>query len=768
MRKHKQNLTTIVLAFAGYWLLGSLASFFVIPPGFASPIWPATGFALLMVLLRGPISIVGIGLGSFVINMELAGASLFEPSMVWFSALSIACGAALQTAVARQLVLRFTRYPDLTKSINDPLLFGILAGPVACTLSSSVGTTSLLFSGIIDTQEYLNNWLHWWIGDTIGLLSLAPIILAMDKGAKWRSRLRAIYFIGLYLVLVITASLLFAQTRADEEHKLEVIFSERISGIQRSLQQMFSRVTYQSHFLASLFAEFKPISYQQFNLFTDRVYQQTKGTLAISWIPIVQHEERAQLEQTMSNLMRQNFYFSQRNQQGEMVRAEQRNTYYPVYYQYPIHGNRKALGYDMGSESRRLRAVTTAIKSGKVTATEPIKLVQDINSSQSFLLLTPVVIDGEIQSLISNVFRVGEIFDTTIDSSDLKHISVTVTDITDPNKAIVIHQNNIEGSHMSETHHLYLGGRVWQLHYSANSAFIKYNQGISVWVVLIAGFFIVAMFGLFVLMLLSQKTAIENEVGHKTQALRSALNQAEKANRIKNNFLANMSHELRTPLNSIIGFSVRSLKSLKGSEYKRVIESLTIIESNGRHLLSLINDILDLSKLEAGKLSIEKEAVDPRQVCEEVVRALSPLAELRNLNLEAQIPPIDCIAADRKRLIQIIMNLVGNGIKFTQQGTVSIEFEMKTKNSIEGLCFIIKDTGCGIAQADIPKLFHRFEQLGNNIDTQNIGTGLGLALVQELVDLHQGEISVQSELHQGSTFTVWLPIGRKTDDTSVS
>ena len=321
---------------------------------------------------------------------------------------------------------------------------------------------------------------------------------------------------------------------------------------------------------------------------------------------------------------------------------------------------------------------------------------------------------------------------------------------------------------MSETHHLYLGGRVWQLHYSANSAFIKYNQGISVWVVLIAGFFIVAMFGLFVLMLLRQKTAIENEVGHKTQALRSALNQAEKANRIKNNFLANMSHELRTPLNSIIGFSVRSLKSLKGSEYKRVIESLTIIESNGRHLLSLINDILDLSKLEAGKLSIEKEAVDPRQVCEEVVRALSPLAELRNLNLEAQTPPIDCIAADRKRLIQIIMNLVGNGIKFTQQGTVSIEFEMKTKNSIEGLCFIIKDTGCGIAQADIPKLFHRFEQLGNNIDTQNIGTGLGLALVQELVDLHQGEISVQSELHQGSTFTVWLPIGRKTDDTSVS
>lgn len=758
MTGYKQGLISIAIGFAGYWLLGNLASLFVIPPGFASPIWPATGFALLMVLLRGPISLAGIWFGSFVLNVEFAQGELLQPSSAWLTAASIASGTLLQTAVARWLVLRFTRYPDLTKSVNDPILFGVLAGPLACTIASAVGVTSLVVNGTLNMDEALNNWLHWWIGDTIGVLSLAPIILAMDNSAQLRSRVRAIYFISFYLAFVGMASVLFVQTRTEEEHKLEVIFNERIGGIQRSLEQMFSRVTYQSHFLASLFAEFKPISYQQFNLFTARVYQQTEGTQAISWIPIVQHEERARLEQTMSNLMKKPFHFSQLGDQGQMVVAERRQTYYPVYYLYPIGSNRAALGFDLGSNPSRLRAIKTAIGSQKVTATEPIKLVQDKGQGLSFLLFTPVIINGEIQSLISNVFRIGEVFDATIDHAELNNIAVTVRDITDPKKATVIHHNGIKGSDMSEVHHLYLGGRIWQITYSANIAFIQHNQGISVLVVLISGFFIVAMFGLFVLMLMSQKTAVENEVHRKTQALRSALDQAEQANRIKNNFLANMSHELRTPLNSIIGFSVRSLKSLKGSEFKRVIESLTIIESNGRHLLSLINDILDLSKLEANKLSIEKEIVDPREVCEEVIRALAPLAESKNLQLTAQTPPINALAADRKRLLQIIMNLVGNGIKFTEQGSVDIGFELQTRNQTEGLGFIIKDSGAGIAQEGIPKLFRRFEQLGNNINTQNIGTGLGLALVQELVDLHQGEISVESKLGQGSIFTVWLPI----------
>jgi signal transduction histidine kinase len=218
-----------------------------------------------------------------------------------------------------------------------------------------------------------------------------------------------------------------------------------------------------------------------------------------------------------------------------------------------------------------------------------------------------------------------------------------------------------------------------------------------------------------------------------------------------------MSHELRTPLNSIIGFTVRSHKTLEDTEHERVLDSLKIVESNGKHLLSLINDMLDLSKIEAGKLSIEKHPVDVIGLVDEAISTLATQAEAKGLKLSRGDVPLNPIMADRKRLLQVIVNLMGNAIKFTDEGGVHVDFEPQPRHGRNGLLITVRDTGKGIAEADLDKLFRRFEQLGEDMSVQNIGTGLGLALVQELVELHGGEVGVTSEEGDGSTFWFWLP-----------
>lgn len=151
------NFKTYYTVTAGYWSLGQVSSFFAIPPGYASPIWPAAGFALMMGLFYGPRTLIGVWIGSFLLNLAFSDASLFEPSSLWNPAGVIACDAVLQAHIACKLVLRFTRYPDLASRVQEPLIFALLGGPLACITSSIVGTTALYVNGIVSQDEIFSN-----------------------------------------------------------------------------------------------------------------------------------------------------------------------------------------------------------------------------------------------------------------------------------------------------------------------------------------------------------------------------------------------------------------------------------------------------------------------------------------------------------------------------------------------------------------------------------------------------------------------------------
>jgi len=231
--------------------------------------------------------------------------------------------------------------------------------------------------------------------------------------------------------------------------------------------------------------------------------------------------------------------------------------------------------------------------------------------------------------------------------------------------------------------------------------------------------------------------------------------QLELASQHKSQFLANMSHELRTPLNAILGYTELIIDGIYGETPEKAQTVLKRVESNGRHLLGLINDVLDLSKIEAGQLKLSLADYSIKDVVHNVVSAVEPLATKKKLNFKVDVrPDMPTARGDEQKLTQVLLNLTGNAIKFTDAGEVAI----KVTAANGSYTVAIQDTGPGISAADQAKLFQQFQQADNSITKSKGGTGLGLAISKKTIELHGGSISVQSSVGQGSTFAFTLPI----------
>jgi PAS domain S-box-containing protein len=245
-------------------------------------------------------------------------------------------------------------------------------------------------------------------------------------------------------------------------------------------------------------------------------------------------------------------------------------------------------------------------------------------------------------------------------------------------------------------------------------------------------------------------TELEKRVDERTTEL-------VRANRAKDEFLANMSHELRTPLSSILATSELLLEGVRGPMNERQEQAVQIIQSSGDHLLGLINDILDIARIEAGKFELHPENVEVNEICQSSLVFIKQLADKKSIEVKYSASPTSLtVFADPKRLKQILVNLLNNAAKFTpEKGTITLKVQADAKAGL--MHFSITDTGIGIKPEDLPKLFKPFEQLDASLSRQYEGSGLGLSLVKRLIDIHKGHIKIQSEVGKGSCFTFDLP-----------
>ena len=251
---------------------------------------------------------------------------------------------------------------------------------------------------------------------------------------------------------------------------------------------------------------------------------------------------------------------------------------------------------------------------------------------------------------------------------------------------------------------------------------------------------------------------LEAIVDVRTEELMIAKLRAEESDRLKSIFLASMSHELRTPLNSIIGFTGIMLKGLAGELNPEQYKQLGFVKNSANHLLALINDILDISKIESGQLEVASAPFNIRESIEKVINTLQPLAKNKKIDLNYYVDPaINVITGDCRRVEQILINLLSNSVKFTEKGYVNLNAVVNSDNiNVE-----VVDTGIGIEEKNIPKLFNPFQQLDTGTTRKYEGTGLGLSICKKLLELMGGRIYVQSEFGKGSRFTFTLPIKSK-------
>lgn len=884
-------LLLVATAFA-YFLLGALGLIFAIAPGYASPIFPAAGFAVAMLLWAGNRAWPGIWLGSFLLNLGVAwlrGDFGWAPALV---AAGIASGAAMQALAARILVSRSVgdgwQSMELDGDIVRTLL---LAGPAACVLSASAGVTTLYLAGI--GGEFLYSWWNWWSGDTLGVLVILPLALnfLLRADSPWRGRLTTLVP-PMLTALAVVASAFVAVSHWERTQQAATIRNHG-EALAQQLEQRFIAHQEALSALRRLIEVAPEMSYAQFEYFTRITLKDNPDIFALSINSLVPLAQRPAYERSMARKTgNPRFEITERDSQRKLVRAAERPEYVSVGYISPLEGNRPAVGYDINSEPIRHAAIQNARRTGMPAVTAPILLVQENRQRAGVLMLHPAYRDrvpgiaaGDDKNRAAfavGVIKVDQMIDIAARKIAIPSLVFQVDDADAPADKARFYRSS-EGPVARDRAYdwqtrLAIADRTWALRVMPTEDYLRQQPNWQAMMVGAGGLALAALLQVLILVATGRTSIIQRKVDEQTAELKakgSALverniqldalfslspdafvafaadgrvqfvNPAFQAltgirpdevvgkdekrlddelrrrsdpaeafagvaaffgvtgapphppgtlilkeprhavlsiigvhsesasmprilylheitreteiDRMKSEFLSHAAHELRTPMTSILGFSELLLRREVDAAKRQ--ELLEIIHRQTQWLVVIINELLDLSRIEARRGSDLK--IEPVDLCGLATAAARDLSlDGVRWRLVVDLPPRPVhVRADQAKLRQALANVLSNAVKYSPGGG-EIRVALVAAQGRAGIA--VSDQGIGMTPEQLTHVGERFWRADTSGKTP--GTGLGLTIVKEILNLLGGSLEIRSQFGAATTVMLWLNVDQVTPE----
>jgi PAS domain S-box-containing protein len=789
----------LILIALTYYATAKLGLTFALEGTNASPVWMPSGIALAAILLAGYRAWPAIFVAALIANLQVLTVSELSFNSIFFLSIITATGNTLEALAGAWLISRFSNNANPLETMKGTTLFIVFGALFAPLIAALVG--SLSFCAFTNHWEFFDYMLlNWWFGDTLGILILAPIIMnwSQTKLNEW-TFLKFAELAGFIVVLGFTSYLIFFTIynliylfipvllwSIFRFGKFETsLFVLIISGlalwssmhhtINDALQQNESILVIQS---------FIGIVAITFLVLSSVIYDRKKMQSSL-YENLIKH--RTLLENLPQKIFVKNsdsFYVScnenfarDLNIQSSEITGK---TDYDFYSKDFAEKYRREDSIILAS-GKPVETEESEIRDGQTYWTEVIKIpIKDGNGL--IIGIQGIFWDITERKQAEELIRVSEekyrflfernpvpllIYDTetfrflAVNEAFVKQYGFSIDEVLamqltdlypdEEKDAIVKVAQGLQGhAYAGEWHHIRKDGSVISI--IATSHDLDY-MGHEARIAVVTD---ITDRKLAEIELDKYRKHLERMVEERTAELEIAKLKAESADQLKSAFLATMSHELRTPLNSIIGFTGMLLQELPGSLNDEQKKQLRMTQKSGRHLLSLINDILDLSKIEAGQLNLNTDWFIISDVIQNVIDLSKPFAISKNLLLSATVDPeIPEITSDQIRVQQVIINLVNNALKFTEAGSVKVEALKKGTH----LVIRVIDTGIGIEASKIDGLFKPFIQIDTGVARKHEGTGLGLSISKKLMTMLGGTISVESIPEKGSIFAIELPLG---------